>query len=67
MAASPEHVFAMKAFAARSRDEDDLRALAKLIGITTVAGGLELCERFFPSEPLSPRSRAMLEDLFEAP
>ena len=27
MAASPEHVFAMKAFAARSRDEDDLRAL----------------------------------------
>jgi predicted nucleotidyltransferase len=25
MAASPEHVFAVKAFAARSRDEDDLR------------------------------------------
>jgi hypothetical protein len=29
MVASPEHVFAMKAFAARSRDKDDLRALAK--------------------------------------
>jgi hypothetical protein len=32
MAASPEHVFAMKAFAARGRDEDDLRALAGIIG-----------------------------------
>jgi hypothetical protein len=25
---------------------------------------LELCERFFPAEPLPNRSRAMLEDLF---
>jgi hypothetical protein len=38
--------------------------LADLIGITTVDAALELCERFFPSEPLPPRSRAMLEDLF---
>ena len=66
MAASAEHVFAMKALAARSRDEDDLRTLARLIGITTVDAGLELCERFFPAEPLSARSRAMLEDLFGA-
>jgi len=66
MAASPEHVFAMKAFAARSRDEDDLNALAKIIGITTVDEASRLCERFFPSEPLPPRSAAMLEDLFGA-
>lgn len=66
MAASAEHVFAMKAFAARSRDEDDLNSLAKIIGITTVDEALRLCERFFPSEPLSPRSAAMLEDLFDA-
>jgi len=64
MAASPEHVFAMKAFAARSRDEEDLRALAGIIGIATTDAALELCERFFPAEPLSLRSRAMLEDLF---
>ncbi|WP_432978597.1 hypothetical protein [Dactylosporangium sp. CA-233914] len=63
MAASPEHVFAMKAFAARSRDEDDLRTLADIIGISTIDAALELCERFFPAEPLPPRSRAMLEDL----
>jgi hypothetical protein len=66
MAASAEHVFAMKAFAARSRDEEDLHTLAKLIGVTTVEAGIRLCERFFPSEPLPARSRAMLEDLFDA-
>ena len=48
MAASAEHVFATKAFAARSRDEDDLRTLANIIGITTIDAALELCERFFP-------------------
>jgi predicted nucleotidyltransferase len=66
MAASAEHVFAMKAFAGRSRDEDDLRTLANLIGITTIDAALGLCERFFPGEALPPRSRAMLEDLFSA-
>jgi hypothetical protein len=64
MAASPEHVFAMKAFAARTRDEEDLRTLAQIIGITTVDAASELCERFFPGELLPARSRAMLEDLF---
>jgi hypothetical protein len=54
----------MKAFAARSRDEEDLRALAGIIGIDALGAALEICERFFPAEPLPPRSRAMLEDLF---
>jgi predicted nucleotidyltransferase len=64
MAASPEHVFAMKAFAARSRDEEDLRTLAAIIGVTELGTALQLCERFFPGEPLAARSQAMLEDLF---
>jgi predicted nucleotidyltransferase len=64
MAASPEHVFAMKAFAARSRDEDDLRALASIIGISTLEAALDICVQFFPDEELPSRSRAMLEDLF---
>ena len=63
MAASPEHVFAMKAFAARSRDEDDLRALALIIGISTLEAALGICVQFFPDEELPPRSRAVLEDL----
>ena len=33
MAASPAHVFAMKARAARTRDIDDLRLLADIIGV----------------------------------
>ena len=33
MAASPEHVFAMKALAARTRDIDDLRLLTGMIGV----------------------------------
>jgi hypothetical protein len=66
MAASPEHVFAMKAFAARSRDEDDLRTLAAILGIATLEPALALCEHFFPGETLPARSRAMLEDLFGA-
>jgi predicted nucleotidyltransferase len=45
MAASAEHVFAKKAFAARSRDEDDLRTLANLLHTTTVDSTLGLCEQ----------------------
>jgi predicted nucleotidyltransferase len=66
MAASPEHVFAMKAFAARGRDEDDLRALASIIGISTLEAALEICMKFFPDEEPPPRSQAMLEDLFSS-
>ncbi len=36
---SPEHVFAMKALAARTRDIDDLRLLASMIGIETADAG----------------------------
>jgi predicted nucleotidyltransferase len=64
MAASPEHVFAMKAFAARSRDEEDLRRLADIIGIRSAADAFDVCIRFFPSEPLPQRSKGVLEDLF---
>jgi predicted nucleotidyltransferase len=64
MAASPEHVFAMKAFAARTRDEEDLRAFAEIIGVGRIDAAVDICTRFFPGEPLPARSRAMLEDLF---
>jgi hypothetical protein len=63
MAASPEHVFAMKALAARSRDIDDLRLLANLIGIDSVDAALQICTDFFPDEPVSPRSTAVLVEL----
>jgi Nucleotidyltransferase of unknown function (DUF6036) len=40
MAASPAHVFAMKARAARTRDIDDLRLLADIIGVDSAGTAL---------------------------
>jgi predicted nucleotidyltransferase len=64
MAASPEHVFAMKALAARTRDIDDLRLLAGMIGIETAEDALGICATFFPDEPVPPRTAAVLRELF---
>lgn len=44
----------------------DLRVLATIIGLSTVDAALRVCDRFFPGEPLPPRSQAMLEDIFAA-
>jgi predicted nucleotidyltransferase len=65
MVASPEHIFAMKALAARSRDIDDLRHLARLANIRTVDDALRVCRDFFADDDISVRTRAVLEELFE--
>jgi predicted nucleotidyltransferase len=65
MAASPEHVFAMKALAARARDIDDLRLLAGVAGVRSSADALRICADFFPDEPVSQRSTAILQELFD--
>jgi len=59
MAASPRHIFAMKARATRTRDIDDLRLLAGIVG-----AALQICANFCPDEPVSPRSAAVLLELF---
>ncbi|MEU4554352.1 hypothetical protein [Micromonospora violae] len=64
MAASPEHIFAMKALAARTRDVDDLRALAALAKVTTVDDAIRLCSDFFPDEAISPRAMGVIRELF---
>lgn len=63
-AASPRHVFAMKALAARTRDVDDLRLLAGIIEVDSAEMARQICAEFFPGEDLSPRSAAVLEELF---
>ena len=67
MAASPEHIFAMKALAARARDVDDLRTLAALAGVATVDDAVRLCEDFYPDEAISPRAMGVLRELFGSP
>ena len=64
MAASPAHVFAMKARAARTHDIDGLRLLADIIGLNSAQEALRICAEFYPDKPVSPRSTAVLHDLF---
>jgi predicted nucleotidyltransferase len=63
-AASPRHIFAMKALAARTRDVDDLRHLAGIIEVDSAETALRICAEFFPDEPVSPRAAAVLRELF---
>jgi hypothetical protein len=63
-AASPAHIFAMKALAARTRDIDDLRVLADIIGVQSAGEALQICADFYPDEPLPQRSAAVLQELF---
>jgi len=63
-AASPDHIFAMKALAARARDIDDLRVLARIAGIETTGEALAVVSDFYPDEPVPARSAAILRELF---
>lgn len=54
MVASLAHVFAMKARAVRTRDIDDLRLLADIIGLNSAEEALRICAEFYPDEPVSP-------------
>jgi Nucleotidyltransferase of unknown function (DUF6036) len=64
MAASPTHIFAMKALAARTRDIDDLRLLADIIGVESADEALQICADFYPNEPVPQRCVAVLRELF---
>ena len=63
-AASPRHIFAMKALAARTRDVDDLRLLASIIEVDSAETALRICAEFFPDERVPPRAAAVLLELF---
>lgn len=68
MVTPPEHLLAMKVRAARAtRDLDDVRVLVEHLNVRSVAAVSAVVERYFPQEPLSERSRLLLEDLFRSP
>ncbi|MEX0894094.1 MAG: hypothetical protein WEB88_18130 [Gemmatimonadota bacterium] len=59
-----EHLLAMKVRAARAaRDAEDLRLLLKALDLHAVEDVTRIVERYFPGEPLSDRSRQLIEDL----
>jgi predicted nucleotidyltransferase len=63
-AASPEHLLAMKALAARPRDAQDIRQLAEVLDLHTIADVLALVRDVFPEEEPPARLRLLLEDIF---
>ena len=63
-AASPEHLLAMKAFAARPRDAEDIRQLAHVLDLHTVDDVLASVREVFPEEEPPQRLRLLLEDIF---
>ena len=63
-AASPEHLLAMKALAARPRDAEDIRQLVQVLGLSTVDEVLASVREIFPEEEPPDRLRLLLEDIF---
>ena len=63
-AASPAHLLAMKALAARPRDAPDIRKLVEVLNLRTVPDVLALVKEVFPEEEPPARLRLLLEDIF---
>jgi len=63
-AASPTHMLAMKARAARAQDVADVTSLLRRCGLTTADDVDELTQTVF-GEPLGPRQRRWIEDLID--
>ena len=66
-AASPQYLLAMKLMASRvERDQDDIRELYKLCGLTTAEQGLDLLVSFYPEQLILPRVQLLLQEMFPA-
>lgn len=64
-AVTADYIFAMKALAARPQDAEDLRALAAHLGIPNAEAALEIVGQHVPDRLLTPKTRYLLEELFE--
>jgi len=68
--AKPEYLFAMKGRAMRvggieaSSDIDDIKLLARAIGLKNSQDALALVEKFYPQNTLQPKTRLGLEEIF---
>ncbi len=64
LAASANRLLVMKAHAARAADIEDIKVLADRLGFQTAADVERLCATVMPDQPLSPRSTAVLREVF---
>jgi hypothetical protein len=68
--AKPEYLFAMKCRAMRvggigsSSDIEDIKLLARELGIANSKDALALVEKFYPYNMLEPKTRLGLEEIF---
>ena len=68
--AKPEYLFAMKCRAMRvggvetNSDIDDIKLLARAIGLKSSRDALTLVEKFYPQNMLQPKTRLGLEEIF---
>ena len=61
---SPRYLLAVKLLASRvERDEDDLRLLLAISGITTVDAALALVTDLYGTRPIDPRDRYLVAEL----
>ncbi len=64
-AASPQYLLAMKLMASRvERDQDDIRELYRLCGLTTAEQGLDLLASYYPEHLILPRVQYLLQEMF---
>ena len=69
-AAKPEYLFAMKCRAMRvggvetNSDIDDIKLLARAMGLKSSQDALTLVEKFYPQNMLQPKTRLGLEEIF---
>jgi predicted nucleotidyltransferase len=64
-AASPEHLLAMKALAARPRDAQDMKQLTEMLNLHTIPDVLALVRDVFPEDEPPARLRLLLQDIFD--
>ncbi|MBM4368048.1 MAG: hypothetical protein FJ102_17680 [Deltaproteobacteria bacterium] len=63
--AEPRTLLAMKVAAARTeRDADDIRFLARVLGLQTAAEVLVVATAYYPAEQLPVRAQLLVEELF---
>ena len=61
--ASPKHLLAMKLYAAREKDHQDIRTLMKIADIHRAGDAVAVYGRLFPKEPLKERARDILREI----
>ena len=60
--ASAEHLLAMKVFAGRRPDLDDIKHLAGVLGVTRTSDAIRICERAYPGWLVMERTRRNVGD-----